>query len=96
MFATFAKGRRKERHHCMKSKSIGEGRFITLVKVASGNGRSIEREAHVRQARADELCVDSRIVRQRRTKRNVVVIKLLGEEVLKFESLDGRAKDPER
>ena len=78
----------------MKSKSIGEGRFIALVKVASRNGRGVEGEAHVWQARANELCVDSRIVRQRRIECNVVVVKLLSKEVLEFESLDGRTKDP--
>ncbi len=96
MFAAFAKGRGEEGHHRMKSKSIGEGCFIALVKVTSGNGRSVEGEAHVRQARANELSVDSRIVRQRGTERNVEVIKLLSKEVLEFESFDRRAKDPER
>jgi hypothetical protein len=48
----------------MKSKSIGEGCFIAFVEVTPGNGRSVEGEAHVRQARANELCVDGRVVRQ--------------------------------
>jgi hypothetical protein len=57
-FATSAEGWREEGHQCVESQSVREDRFIAAIEVAAWNSRSIEREAHVREARANKLSVD--------------------------------------
>ena len=42
----------------MEGKGVGKDRFIAAIEVAAWNSRSIEREAHVREARANKLSVD--------------------------------------
>jgi hypothetical protein len=46
----------------MESKSIREQRFITAMEITTRNGRGIEGETHVREARANELSIDSRVM----------------------------------
>ena len=62
-FATLTEGWGKERHQCVKGKCIGKDRFVTAIEITARNSRSIEGKAHVRQTRADELCVDSGVMR---------------------------------
>ncbi len=78
----------------MEGKGIWEERFVAAMKVAARNSRSVKRKAHVRQTRADELCVDSWVMRERGAAKSVVVIKLVGEDMLEFEAFDGCAKCP--
>jgi hypothetical protein len=80
----------------MKGKCIGKDGLITSMKVTAGNSGSVEREAHVRKARADELRVDARVMRHGRANSVFVVIKLLREGVLNFEALDRCSKLPKR
>ncbi len=94
MFATFTCCRGKQRHECMKGKGIWKERLVAAMKVAARNSRSIKRKAHVRETRPNELCVDGRVMRERRAKESIIVIKLVGEDMLEFETLDCCTKCP--
>ena len=48
----------------MKSKSVWENRLIAAIEIAARNSRSVEGKAHVRKARANELCINRWIVRE--------------------------------
>ena len=93
---TLAGSWRKQGHQRMKGKCIGKDGLIASMKVAAGNSGSVEREAHVRKARADELRVDARVMRHGRANSVFVVIKLLREGMLNFKALDRCSKLPKR
>ena len=88
MLATFAMCRGEQRHECVEGKSIRENRFITGVEVTARDSRRVEREAHVGKAGADELGIDSRVMRKRRAKQSLIIIKLVSEYMLELEAFD--------
>ncbi len=85
-FAALAESWGKEWHQCVKCKGVREGGLIASIEIAAGKGRSVEGEAHVRQARANKLGVDGWVMRERRANKIFMVIKLLCESVLQFKA----------
>jgi hypothetical protein len=96
MFAAFTKSWREKWQERVKCDCVREQGFIAAIEITAGNGRCIEGEAHVGEAGADKLCVHSGVVRKRGANKNVVVIKLFGEDVLNLEALDSGSELPKR
>ncbi len=78
----------------MKSKSVGESRFIAAVEITARNSRGVEGQTHVRKARANELCTNRWIVRESGANSKFVIVKLFREGMLKFESQGWSSKLP--
>ena len=62
VFTALAMCGREQRHECMESKGIREQRFIATMEIAARNSGGIEGKTHVREARANELGIDSRVM----------------------------------
>ena len=78
----------------MEGKGVGKDRFIAAIEVAAGNSRGVEWEAHVREARANELSINSRVMREGRANNKIMIIKLFCENMLKLESQSRSSKLP--
>ena len=85
---------REKWHHGMKSQGVGEEVLIAGIEVHARNCRRIEGQVHVRQAGADELSIDSGVMREGRAKDEVSFIELISQVVLFFESFGVSANSP--
>ena len=81
-FATLTEGWGKERHQCVKCKSIWESGLIAAIEITAGNGRGVEGKAHMRKTGANELCIDRGVMRQGRANKIFMIIKLFCECML--------------
>lgn len=64
------------------------------MKVTAGNGSSIERKTHMREAGADELGIDRGVMGERRSSCVLIVIKLLCKNMLELEAFNRRSELP--
>ena len=94
VFAALTECGCKQRHECMKSKGIRKQGFIAAMEIAARDSRGIERETHVGKAGADELSVDSRVMREGRAKESLIIIELVRKNMLELEALDCCSKCP--
>jgi hypothetical protein len=94
MFTAFAESWRKQWQERVECYSVREQGFVAAIEIAAGNGRCIERKAHVGEAGANKLCVHSRVVGKGGADKNVIVIKLVGECMLNFEALNSGSELP--
>ena len=78
----------------MECKSIWEEVFVASIKVHTGDGRRVEGQVHVGQARANELTINSRVMGEGGAEEEISFVDLVSEVVLKLESLDISANGP--
>ena len=78
----------------MECKSIWEEVFVAGIEVHTWDGRRVEGQVHVGQARANELTINSGVMGEGGAKEEISFIDLVSEVVLKLEPLDISANGP--